>query len=357
VAGRFRAADPGACGRLERFPIDIRPPAEFIEPGDCPTQVHAWTLPGFNAVSTAGLLDEAGVAGSLRERLAAATRCGPTACQIPLDLDLLSSLDAKARSVLFPVLGRFPENGNYFNSFRRPEDAIEPWLAASDLSERGRTIVRDLLYRQGSNLHFASHPIACAKLDDADRVALMRALGMTRSVLVKVRIDRDTDVRRVAAYWSQGRRKKDLGALLASLRDSGAQALDIIHLLTPFARMRLFTFPGPGSAPWDCHWTAMNFFNDRPDDAFLNSEKIIGEFNTRYRSVSTEALEFGDVLTFIADGNAFHSAVYVAEDLVFTKNGRSFWRPWVLMTLEESIRYYKTQSPLEIRAFRRIDTD
>lgn len=357
VEGRFRAADPGAWGTLERFTIDIRPPAEFIQPEDCPLQVQPWTLPGFDAASTARLFDKAGLSGGLRARFDQGTTCGPNGCTVVLDLDLLSALDQTARDSLFPTLGRYPGNGNYFYSFRRHEDRIDPWLAATDLSARGRSLVRGLLYRQGNNLHFASQPVACSQLDDADRVALMRALGMTRSVLVKVRIDRDTDVQRIADYWNQGRRNKDIGALLASMRDAEAESLDILHLLPPFARKRLFTFPVAGSLPWDCHWTALNFFNNDPDDRLLDTEKIIADFNASYRPVSTEALQFGDVLTFIADGNAFHSVVYIADDLVFTKNGRSFWRPWVLMTLEESIRYYKTQSPLQIRAFRRIDLE
>ena len=42
----------------------------------------------------------------------------------------------------------------------------------------------------------------------------------------------------------------------------------ILREMPPFARERLYTSPmptKPGDLKMDCHWTALNFFNETPD--------------------------------------------------------------------------------------------
>jgi hypothetical protein len=43
-------------------------------------------------------------------------------------------------------------------------------------------------------------------------------------------------------------------------------------------------------------------------------------------------------------GNIFHAVNYLADDLVFTKNGVSPLAPWVILPLDTVIDYYRTRS-------------
>jgi hypothetical protein len=45
--------------------------------------------------------------------------------------------------------------------------------------------------------------------------------------------------------------------------------------------------------------------------------------------------------------------VYVADDIVFTKNGSSQVMPWMLMDLADVIAFYPSEPPLVVRSFRR----
>jgi len=47
--------------------------------------------------------------------------------------------------------------------------------------------------------------------------------------------------------------------------------------------------------------------------------------------------KFGDILFFLDSqrGDAFHSCVYIADDVVFTKNGRNVLSPWIFTKLED----------------------
>jgi hypothetical protein len=35
-----------------------------------------------------------------------------------------------------------------------------------------------------------------------------------------------------------------------------------------------------------------------------------------------------------------HSAVYIADDIMFTKNGRAYAQPWLLMRLKDVVTAY-----------------
>jgi hypothetical protein len=83
----------------------------------------------------------------------------------------------------------------------------------------------------------------------------------------------------------------------------------------------------------DCYWTAFNFFNRTPDDRF-NDNKFMEKALVAYHDQVEGSPRYGDIL-FLVDGSGrpFHAAVYLADDLVYTKNGGHFTQPWVIMKL------------------------
>jgi hypothetical protein len=134
-------------------------------------------------------------------------------------------------------------------------------------------------------------------------------------------------------------------------------SVNVTFFLPPFARLRLYTYPSPRDPDimkQDCFWTAMNFFNTTPDDAFFNPEHTQKVLRSEYARVSDGTKQFGDLLVLLGpEQQALHMCVYIADDAVFTKNGANTQQPWVLMKLSEMLGEYETQKPFEIVVYRR----
>ena len=51
--------------------------------------------------------------------------------------------------------------------------------------------------------------------------------------------------------------------------------------------------------------------------------------------------QYGDVLMLsLPDGSIVHSAVYLADDIVFTKNGDTSVHPWMLSRIPDMLAQY-----------------
>ena len=67
-------------------------------------------------------------------------------------------------------------------------------------------------------------------------------------------------------------------------------------------------------------------------------------------------LALGDLAIFLdQQGNCFHSAVYVADDVLFTKNGTSFSHPWMYMRMDEMKEFYPRPGTITVRFYRPND--
>ena len=64
-------------------------------------------------------------------------------------------------------------------------------------------------------------------------------------------------------------------------------------------------------------------------------------------------LAFGDLMALVDPaGNLIHLCVYVADNVVFTKNGGNPGQPWVLMKIPDMLPLYSGEAPLRMAAFR-----
>ena len=128
--------------------------------------------------------------------------------------------------------------------------------------------------------------------------------------------------------------------------------------LPPTARRLLYTFPNSdfgrtGYYP-DCHWTSLNFQNPDPLDRLADPPLATAYVLQNYTKVQGP-YRYGDVIFLMdgATGNAIHSCVYLADDLVFTKNGRSPTQPWVVMKLDDVVSYYGMYYATQLACYRR----
>jgi hypothetical protein len=82
------------------------------------------------------------------------------------------------------------------------------------------------------------------------------------------------------------------------------------------------------------------FFNEKPDNRFANADFTMAQIQTNYYTIAKPTL-CGDLVLVIRGGtNVLHSAVFLAEDIVFTKNGNNVNQPWTLMRMKDLLVSY-----------------
>src|SRR5207248_590158 len=121
-----------------------------------------------------------------------------------------------------------------------------------------------------------------------------------RTFLMRLRITPETDIDALVRYWGRGGRGEELRPLLESMAQiPGGASVNISYLLPPFARVRLYTYARPTDATagrQNCFWTALNFFNEDPDQRFVDADFAQRVLATDYEQVFGPA-EFGDVIS------------------------------------------------------------
>jgi hypothetical protein len=216
-----------------------------------------------------------------------------------------------------------------------------------------------LLYPRGDRMLFSDIQVVLPTLQNSqDRKRFQQMVHRKMTFLVQLVIDETSDIDAMVAYWDFPGRAKGMRTLFESLaRVPGGGELDIAHLLPPFARKRLYTFPDPSMDPptpkHDCVWTSLNFFNDQPDDRLADPEYTRKLIPQEYERVDSP--RFGDLAVLLTPNKqSVHATVYLADDLVFTKNGFSTMQPWMLMTLADVVTQYSitNPNPLELQYLR-----
>jgi hypothetical protein len=160
--------------------------------------------------------------------------------------------------------------------------------------------------------------------------------------LIRLRGNGGSDIEALSDYWSHGRRSVTV-FLRHLAQEPGGGDIDVMYLLPPLPRSLINTYPGDDGRSYDCMWTSFNFFNTEPDDRFLDGAFQQAEFSKRYRLIPLAELRLGDLLLFGTSSTQItHASVFIADDIVFTKNGRSRMRPWKLTTIAElQARYFR----------------
>jgi hypothetical protein len=183
------------------------------------------------------------------------------------------------------------------------------------------------------------------------------------TMLVRLKVDAKSDLTALASYWENTGRAKDQRPLLESLaRIPGGAQIDLVNLLPPAPASRLYSFPlptNPLAGPVirrDCHWSAFNFFREVGTEQATTPDFILQKLREDYFPVPSDQ-RYGDLIVFLTPGGSMiHSAVYLADDIVFTKNGDTSMHPWMLSTVQDLLDQYSFQVPpdqkLEVRYYR-----
>jgi len=350
----------GAWGELECRRIAIERPDEFIMV-DQPIQAsNRWFFPELSEAELPKLFQQPDLTAEQQTVLLDRRRWEvlTNGIYVTPGTSTILALSGEARQRLYALLGHSAANPYHYMGFRFKLGAVEEWFDRSQLSPRTVNLIRRLVYRRGNTACFSDILEVLSQIPSAEeRRRLVKTLSRQSTLLVKLRIRDGQNVENLEGYWSRLGRAKDVRPLLESLaRAPGGATLDIAHLLPPFARRRLYTYPFPSEKPSqlqpDCFWTSMNFFAEDPDDRFYDREELRRTVDAEYYPIQGPPT-FGDVVYLInAQGIPIHAAVYVAGNIVFSKNGVGFNHPWILVDLDELVDLYGAGDDVRVLMYR-----
>jgi hypothetical protein len=329
----------GVWGELRVNTILLEPPVEAIDDisGDCSRLSSPWEFLGYDAsgVDAIGIsLSDPRTASAMHE----ATVCAKTGCSVSLAIDARAAMPAPARARLYPLLARL-DNMEFSGAIKLQSANVDEWLYGALARPEDRAYARSFFFEDGGRQSFADAEIVCRRLGTLDaRRKFVRALFASEALLAHIRVAPGQSIEPLLEYWAPGhRRRKNIEPILRSLAlDPAGGEIDVSHVLTSFARKLLYAYPNATEEQLNCHWTTLNFALPEPSATFLDNAVAVQAFDSDYQPIDASAVRYGDaVLLSDGSGKLVHSAIYVADDIVFTKNGRSMKRPWILARLQE----------------------
>ena len=356
------AGKKGPWGQIDSMLFDLDVPPDCVLPPPAPPV--RWSFPGYTKEKVLATLRSVGIPEDEVKKLEGSAKWSSAAGVTSVEPGdpLILSLAPKVRAKLYAILVEFPQNAQHVDPIWFRADNVDWRLQESGLAPESVALLKRLLYPQGENsLCFADSELALRNLpNDAERSRFMQAVLRKRAVLARIRIDPDTDVEELAQYWGIGGRRKDLLPFLNALHrvEKGCE-LNVVCLLPDFAREHLYRHPGAAAndkgVMQDCFWSAYNFFNDQPDNSFADTHSTAGLNKDCYQIAAPTQL--GDLMILTTRGGSpVHAAVFLADDIYFTKNGLSQIQPWILMHFADLLEEYNTTHPnsgLDIHYFRR----
>jgi hypothetical protein len=349
-------------GDLSIEDIDIEQPDEYVSFEATTHRETCWTFKGTGLDSIRGLLAACGLDGGLIEDSLKPERVENSATAVivkPTDEAVLA-LPPGGRAKLYTHLAQWPENRYMATPYHFMPSKLSALLDKGGISPAARNQVNRLVYERAGHSYFSDPEIVLRGLDDADeRQRLLRVLTSQSAVLACLNVAADSNIDALMGYWGSlpGVSDKDLRPLLESLhRKPEGGSISLLYLLPRFARERLYTFPYPGQATEqasDCHWTALNFFNEMPDDRLRDNAFASSRIKDGFYPIGRPS-RCGD-LVFITNpaGEVIHSAVFIAGDICFTKNGVNFAQPWILMRMEDLSDVYTVAGEPKMLFYRR----
>lgn len=366
----------GPWGRLWHYDVLLAPAGDMLQRISPPDPVPEWTfagLPPARVIDTVNRIEMP--ADVRRDLLALFQRATPDAegrFTVRPSRELVLAVPREFRARLFPHLVGSESITAYTQHIPFPAGfTIDEWLDAGSLPEAVRQAILRLVYPLDDRAMLSDYGALFSLLGtERERLSAHRAALREPAVVVLLEKPAPAEVTALADYWQHIARTKSTRRLLESFAasDDDDRYLDIVHLLSPLEREFIntyFTPDRPTLVP-SCFWTTFNFGAEKPDDRFLVIPGITTEHPTlagqelsaNYTSIPAPA-RLGDIIGYRRKGavDMLHVCVFIADTIVFTKNGYTFSKPWIFSRLEEVDDLYLTSPDIERVYFRRRDAD
>lgn len=352
-------ARSGPWGELEVRTVYLEAPDSLLAAIAKPNSVTRWVFEQTTEAAVRDLLLRCGVPAATVTKLLDPSRrivSGNVLSLYPTIEDLVA-LPAAARAALYLELAKSPANEYQRDPVYILGGDLEDWLMDDGLSESQKELFRKLVWKRGDVLVFSDIQALLTLAKNSDEVrSTFRAVTRVRSLIVELHLPLKTDRREFLEYWSAGQTDAPRLTFLNAITQRRApQSVDITHFLPSLMRQRAYTFPElelglKGRFP-DCHWTSLNFFNITPKDFYLDTRLAAAQLVENYATVEAP-YHYGDVLCFLDEGEGLHTCVYIADDIVLTKNGDSILAPWALMQIKDVESVYRRSPSTRIQGYR-----
>ncbi|MCB1087573.1 MAG: hypothetical protein KDM63_11045 [Verrucomicrobiae bacterium] len=218
-----------------------------------------------------------------------------------------------------------------------------------------------MIFQRGVENVFSDFPLVIQRLpDEGSRIEFTKVLMRVRSLMARLRISPSADLNQLKDYWTIGSKNRDILPILDAVSSTkGVDYIDLVHLLPPNARRLLFVYPNAdmsvGDEFPDCFWTAFNFMESELSDRNLDNPLDMN-LGTRWLQVEPP-LRLGDMIVISESdtGEAVHACSFIADDMVYTKNGLSLMRPFTIASLETMLSNYHKQGATAVSYYRHRD--
>ena len=339
----------GPWGELLTQNIRLERPVEYVAGEVREMQPVTWTFSGMNSAQVRALFTANGLTAEQADQALTAERLstqGNRTLFKPSD-EFILSLSPETRGQLYSAfLGKDVQT--FFDyPYVFPKHSIETVYGSRRLHPDDVALLRKLVFRSGEATHLVDYSTLVLNIPTAERrIEMARALSRQSAVLVRLCVRPDSDIDKIAGYWGHmpNVRFTDLRPMLQSLTElPNGGTISLAFLLPPFARERLYTYPmpsGTNDAPMDCHWSTFNFSNVEPDNRFCDPAYTVRYIESGFYRIDAPTL-YGDLILYTTSQNQIkHSAVYLADDLAFTKYGNNRTQPWLVVRTSDMQAQY-----------------
>ena len=346
-------------GEIRVRTIYLEAPDHLLALIQKPTSRPRWAFAGGTQASVRELLVRAGLPAEMLARMMDPARqvMQDGAFVLFPEIDDLLALTPAQRAAIYPELAKSPLNEFHRDPVFIVGETLDDWLRQSHLGERQKAAFRRMVWKRGDTLVFSDLRTLLTLAETPQEVQeVFRTMSRTRALIVDLSLPEKADPAALADYWSAGFADADtLPFLKGALQRDSVTSVDVSRLLPPMARRRLYTYPtldqAIGGRFPDCHWTSLNFFNNTPVGYYLDTRLASGALLSNYEPVDGPR-RFGDVLVYVTGDSVIHSCVFVADDIVYTKNGENILAPWVLQRLSDVSAIYRATPDIQVRTFR-----
>jgi hypothetical protein len=352
-------AKPGPWGELEVRTVYLEAPDTLLAAVAKPNSVTRWVFEQTTETAVRGTLQQCEVPAAVIARLLDPARRVTAGNVISLypAVDDLVALPPASRTALYRELAKSSANEYQRDPVYILGGDLDDWLMDAGLSDAQKDLFRKLVWKRGDAVVFSDIQALLTLAKNSDEVrTTFRAVTRVRSLLVELQLPLKTDRHQFIEYWAAGQTDAPRLTFINAITQRRApQSVDITHFLPSLMRQRAYTFPEmelglKGRFP-DCHWTSLNFFNITPKDFYLDTRLAAAQLVENYATVEAP-YKYGDVLCFLDGGEGLHTCVYIADDIVLTKNGDSILAPWALMQIKDVESIYRRSPATRIQGFR-----
>lgn len=272
--------------------------------------------------------------------------------------EFILALDPKVRRDWYAVLAIDTDNPDYDYPLRFWQKTAVGWLEDSDVDPQAVALAQKLIFKDGELQLMADMALLQRTVRDPDSMRRLACLlSRETTVIAYLLVGPHDDIDALANYWGYPDRQDAVRTLLRTTQRSGFdRPIPLSMLLPRFARDRVHRYWRAGDPAWPhCHFTSLNFFNDNPDEGCTNDTYATSVIQRDYVTVTTPP-RLGDLILFKrSDEEVIHTCNYIADGIVFTKNGGSLGHPWMFARLDDMMDFYSYPRPVKLSFMRRRD--